>query len=330
MNYFRVRLELAGPVVGSNPWQADTIFGHLCWALRYADGVAELRRFLDAYQEPGEPPILVSNGFPGDLLPRPLHLEHLPASPPGPHANTAGEGVGSEAEEAFAYHRDLRKRQYLTPQEFQDARESRPPAPGSRDPENVVSTRVTLKNQINRLTNTTGEGGQLFGFEETFYLDRDSKVPQVTIYCAVAESYGATQAQRLFRALEASGYGKRKAVGYGAISHLDWQPFPWFPDVPGANAAVSLSNFVPARGDPTKGWWKTLVKYGRLGEEFASSLHPFKRPVIMLQAGTVLLDPSPRPYYGRLVRGVSFLDPGIVQYGYALAVPLRVPREMSV
>lgn len=286
------------------PWQADTIFGHLCWALRYTDGETELVRFLSAYGE-GEPPILVSNGFPDDLLPRPLHLEHLRPA--------AG---GTQQEDAFNHYRDLRKRQYLTFEEFEDARLGRLPASTS-DPEGVVHTRVTLKNQINRLTNTTAEGGQLFGFEETF-------IPRVTIYCGVTEGYEA-MAERLFRIMAASGYGKRKAVGYGAIQHLDWQPFQGFGDVPEANAVVSLSNFVPARNDPTQGWWKILVKYGRLGEEFASSEHPFKRPVIMLQAGSVLRDPAPRPYYGRLVRDVSFLDPGIAQYGYALAVPLQVP-----
>jgi CRISPR-associated protein Csm4 len=306
MNYFRARLELGGPTGGSNPWQADSIFGHLCWALRYAEGEARLLRFIAAYGE-GEPPILVSNGFPGDLLPRPLHLEYLPTT-------RTVEPQRNEAD--FTLRREIKKRLYLTPGEFQESRVGRLPA-NTSDPEGVVRTRVTLKNQINRLTNTTAEGGQLFGFEETF-------IPQVTIYCGVTEGREA-MAEGLFRIMAASGYGKRKAVGYGAIQHLDWQPFQWFSQVPEANGVVSLSNFVPARNDPTQGWWKTLVKYGRLGEEFASSEQPFKRPLIMLQAGAVLLDPAPRPYYGRLVREVSFLDPGIVQYGYALAVPLAVP-----
>jgi CRISPR-associated protein Csm4 len=311
MNHFRATLTLAGPVGGADPWQADTIFGHLCWALRYAQGEAGLLRFLSAYQEAEasqrEPPLLVSNGFPGELLPKPLHLEHVSLS---------ASDDSSQAETDFARRKHLKERSLLTPQEFESARRGNFAAIGDKDPEHVIRHRVTLKNQINRLTNTTGEGGQLFGFEETF-------IPQVTIYCGVADGYEAL-ARRLFESLAVSGYGKRKAVGYGAVQQVDWQPFDWFPNVPDANAAVSLSNFVPAQRDPTDGWWRTLVKYGRLGEEYAHSENPFKRPVVMLRAGSVLRHPSPRAYYGRMVRDVAPALPNVVHYGYALAVPLKV------
>lgn len=318
MNHFRATLSLAGPVGGADPWQADTVFGHLCWALRYAEGENALRDFLAAYQQAeasqSEPPLVVSNGFPGELLPKPLHLEHTPLS---------DSDAPSQAENDFARRKQLKERRLLTPQEFESARRGHFAAIGDKDPEGAIRHRVTLKNQINRLTNTTGETGQLFGFEETF-------IPQVAIYCGVADDYDSARVERLFRSLEASGYGKRKAVGYGAVRQVDWQPHQW-PGVPDANAAVSLSNFVPAQRDPTEGYWRTFVKYGRLGEEYAHSENPFKRPVVMLRAGSVLRDPSPRGWYGRMVRDVApaLSQPphnvNVVQYGYALAVPLRAP-----
>ena len=52
------------------PWQADTIFGHLCWTMRHNAGESELVSFLEHYRQ-NDPPVLLSNGFPAGLLPRP-------------------------------------------------------------------------------------------------------------------------------------------------------------------------------------------------------------------------------------------------------------------
>ncbi|MFQ6071958.1 MAG: hypothetical protein ACE5KT_04555 [Methanosarcinales archaeon] len=51
-------------------FQSDTIFGHLCWAIRYLHGEDELLEFLGKYKK--EPPILVSNGFDSGRMPRPI------------------------------------------------------------------------------------------------------------------------------------------------------------------------------------------------------------------------------------------------------------------
>ena len=69
MKLFRVTYNLRSAV--ASDWQADTIFGHICWALRYLEGEDKLIRFLSDY-ELRQPPIIISDGFPGELLPRPL------------------------------------------------------------------------------------------------------------------------------------------------------------------------------------------------------------------------------------------------------------------
>ena len=53
------------------PLQSDTIFGHLLWALRYTEGEDALVAFLNRYRD-GEPPLLVSAGFPAGTLPVPV------------------------------------------------------------------------------------------------------------------------------------------------------------------------------------------------------------------------------------------------------------------
>ena len=122
-----------------------------------------------------------------------------------------------------------------------------------------------------------------------------------------------------------SGYGRDTSSGSGAFS-FELAPFG-FPPLPGANAFVSLSNFVPAPHDPTDGWYELMTKFGKLGGDYAvgpgpGGVHnPFKKPILMLQAGSIFRDGSVREWYGRLVPDVH-TDPDIRHYG--LCYPLEV------
>jgi CRISPR-associated protein Csm4 len=87
---------------------------------------------------------------------------------------------------------------------------------------------------------------------------------------------------------------------------------------------MSLSHFVPAAKDPLKGYWEILVKYPKLGEDFAITGNPHKKPLIMLRAGSSFFDSPCREYYGRLVKGLSPQYPQVVQYGYAFPVPIKL------
>lgn len=67
------RLKLKPKTSFLTPWQADTIFGNLCWIMVWRDGEEALVRFLEEYKN-GNPPFVVSDGMPGDFLPAPAHL----------------------------------------------------------------------------------------------------------------------------------------------------------------------------------------------------------------------------------------------------------------
>lgn len=311
MKTFRVTYHLGSAT--ATPFQADTIFGHLCWALKYLEGEEALTDFLEWYRI-GEPLLLVSNGFPGDLLPRPLV----------PRRHAAAGTTVAERIEAFGKRKETRKAELVPMQEFNRLLDGEEVA--VRAPAAMPRTRSTLKNQINRLTGTTGEAGRLYPFEETYWRGAEPDGPvdiPVSIYCRAQEGF-ETKAEQLFRFVAEQGYGKRKSVGYGQIRSMAFEPFDGFEGPADANGFVTLSNFVPAAGDPTDGYWKGMVKYGKLGEAFeASEDNPFKRPLVMLAAGSVFRVRQPREYYGRLVDGISHL-PEVVQYGLAFPVPLRI------
>lgn len=302
MNWFKVTIKLKAPT--GTPWQADTIFGHLCWVLVHRDGEGVLRQFLQPFLD-GSPAFLLSDGFPPGFLPRPLTFRL----------------ASSDTLEEFRANRKLRRLAFLNEEEFSRAvrGEVFEPADNSVELKSKSSTRAVLKNQISRLTGTTGEEGNLFGFIEHW-------TREVVIYGKVREDH-KDFLRELFQDFHRFGYGKRKAVGYGAIDSLDFAAFAGFSAIADANGFVTLSAFVPSPDDPTEGRWRLRVKYGRLGEEFAFSENPFKKPLVMLESGSVFYDVPVKEHYGRMVTDVSAVHSEVVHYGYALPVVVKLPER---
>ena len=308
MNLYHVKLKTESWLASA--WQADTIWGHLSWGLRYTQGEDALKKFIKLYDE-GKPPIILSDGFPEDLLPRPI----LPEPPIDDSLSLKEKG------EQFQKRKDIKKVKYLTKDEFEKVFRGELFEPS--DKSNYETSMVTLKNQINRLTGTTaGEEdtrGHLFPFSQYRW-------KYVSIYARIADDFVET-ARQLFKYLEQSGYGKRKSVGYGQVTIEEFKEFTEFPSPPDANGFISLSSFVPAANDPAQGYWQVLVKYGKLGEELATSENPFKKPLIMFTAGSCFYDSPCKEYYGRLVKNLTTVSQNVAQYGLALALPIKLPIE---
>ena len=69
MRTYRSILELRS--ASASRWQADTLFGHLCWSLVRREGEDFLTElFLPEYRR-GSPPVVLSDGFPSGFVTRP-------------------------------------------------------------------------------------------------------------------------------------------------------------------------------------------------------------------------------------------------------------------
>jgi len=302
LSWFKVKFKLKNWIASA--WQSDTIFGHLCWGMRYLHGQDRLNAFLGLY-DAGTPPLLVSNGFPGDFLPKPIIVPVAidRCLPP------------DVQRDQFRQHKEAKANKWLTVEEFTRAL-SGEAIPLSVESRTTEEKRVTLKNQLSRLTSTTGEGGALYNFEEYYS-------PEITTYLKVTDDF-TDVAKQLFQYVADTGYGKRKSVGYGQIESISFERFAEFKYPEEPNGFVTLSNFVPAASDPTEGFWNLIVKYGKMGEEWASQDHAFKKPLLMLEAGSTFFDPSRRDYYGCLVRNLNPAYSQAVQYAFALPVPMVI------
>ena len=289
------------------PWQADTIFGSLCWIMAWREGKDTLAKVLEDYRN-GNPLFVLSDGFPADLLPAPAHLSLM--TPEG------------ETLEDYQNGKKLKKIAWLTWEEFEFVRNGKINTQFQENPK-TFKTFTTLHSSINRITGTTGDEGSLFELEEYAIEANELKTETLSIYLKIKDGW-EEKVFSLFKDLSLMGYGRKKSIGKGSFEIIGGlEPFDKFDDFKGENGFISLSNFVPAKNDPTEGFYKTLVKYGKLGGEFTFSKNPFKKPLMMLAAGSSFhVEGNIKPFYGRMVDRVSPAKPEVVHYGYAFSVPI--------
>lgn len=308
MKTWRIQLEIPSGYI--TPWHSDTIFGHLCWVAEHHDlfkGFKGAAGLIDLYRQ-GNPPFILSDGFPGDWLPAPVTLKNLfePAE---------SDGLNKTAYNTL---KSAKKLKFVTLSQFQDFCSGKRFELPSGVHKPLVNS-ITLHNQIDRLSNTTGSaGGGLFEIPEQFATEG-----LISIYAYVADGY-EQDLQELFRLMAQGGYGKKRTTGKGAFILKSFEQFNGFeqPENSDVTGFITLSHYVPSKDDPTDGAWRLLVKYGKLGDEKTFCGNPFKKPLIMLQPGAVFRTSVQNKWYGRLVDNIAFSDAQPVQYGFCFAVPV--------
>lgn len=307
MKTYRLKLKPQSSFL--TPWQADTIFGSLCWIMAWREGDEALTQFLQEYKN-GDPAFVLSDGMPGDLLPAPAHLALM-----SPQSKTF---------EDYQEGKKLKKISWLTPEQFESARKGQL---GIQHGESIKAFKsfTTLHSSINRISGTTGDEGSLFELPEYALESKGLKSETISVYLKIKDGW-EEKVFSLFKDLSLMGYGKKKSVGKGAFEIVgQLEHFDGFNDFDGANGFISLSNFAPAANDPTEGFYKTFVKYGKLGGEFTFSGKPFKKPLMMLTTGSSFYSEGKlKSFYGRMVAGIAPAKLEVVQYGYAFAVPVVI------
>ena len=287
---------------------SDSLFGALCWVIQKNEGTDSLKEFLVPFLE-GEPPLIISNGFPGDLLPKPM----IPFSIiTDKHAKTGKEQLIKMADEG----KRIKKVEYLNLDEFNNV------ICGRKDNISTKSKAYTdvavVHNRINRWSGNTSEGGELFSTVERF-----SAVDYWSIYIKAKKEW-VEKIERWLEILGRMGFGKRKSVGKGSFALVSFDEFNSFELPQTVNAFVTLSNYVPSSRDPVEGFYKTFVKYGKLDNEYAIEGTPFKKPLLMMVPGSVFKTNNVKEFYGRMVTGITANYPEVVHYGYAFAIPAYV------
>jgi CRISPR-associated protein Csm4 len=304
---YRLRLRPTSP--WRTPWQSDTLSGMLCWAAVRRDGPDVLAREILQPALAGEPPFVLSDAFPGDWLPIPMtvRLQDWPADE----------------------RKALKRARWLKTEVFARAQRGEALVASDLVSEHGIHSFVQLRNTIGRTSNTTSDGGGLFG-DRLYAVDGQD---ELAVYVRVADGF-EDRLLTLFRELEQVGFGSDNSIGKGQFEiATGLEPQTEIDSLPDANGSIVLSTFQPAPADPIDGYWDSFTKYGKLGPDFGIE-NVFKRPLVMLRPGATFRPKVAKGWVGRaipmnhllsqeVVSSLNGRGTAIIHSAFGLAVPLR-------
>lgn len=314
------RIQIKPTSLQLTPWQADTIFGSLCWAFVHREGNQAVKNFLIPFIQ-NDPPFLISDAFPTGYLPVPLSLR---VRTPGKIDDTA----------SYAKQKLVKKVQFLTFHEFHKVSNGEWVEVSEQNGK-LIKPVSQLHSTIDRIVGTTRgseDQSEMSLYQSNGWVLNTEIVDTLSVYIAERHDKQIDKIFALLQDIEYTGFGKKKSSGMGAFRMVGNPEPVSFPDPQSsANGFVSLSGFIPSSNDPTQGFWQLRVKHGKLGEYFAAQGSPFKKPWIQLEPGSTFYTQSiPGERYGRMLTELTDIanDPGIVQYGYAYPLPVCFSSEL--
>lgn len=309
MKLFCIELRMTGPI--GTAMKGDTLFGHLVWQLAQdADLAGPVEELLADYDT--RPFAVLSSAFPSHGDEMALPVPTLPADllfpeqradqrkehkkkrwllyKPGKPLPVSGEGCFSDGALMERWLPDsVRQKSAL-----------------SRDVERI-------RNTIDRRTGRTGEGRFA-----PFRTSSQWLAPglSMTLIAGVDGRLSDRALLEAIRRIGQSGFGRNASVGMGHFTVERCDPLT-LPALPEANAGYALSPFVPVEETPI--FSRPFTRFGRHGNALATSSHPFKEPVLMMDEGAVLYAPPPL-LTGKGLRGLSRHKQTVMQ-GYTLLLP---------
>jgi CRISPR-associated protein Csm4 len=316
------RLHLRPRSPWRTPWQADTLTGALCATCARAHGAEFLRERLIEPMLAGHPPFILSDAFPGDLLPVPVAVRL--ARPP----------IGADR-------KAIKRGRWLTREDFLALRAhaGNGEVPWGRLlPDSAVfCDEITRHNTLARDSDASLEDGGLFSRPDTHLRTVQNGRAALTLYFRAADEAAADLLLDLLHELSLVGFGADVATGRGQFEIVgDPGPAADLDQPPrGADAVVVLSTFQPAPGNPADGFWEAFPKFGRLGPDLGLS-DVRKHTLILFRPGACFRADPATPFLGRALpmndvlpaaaadelrsRGIEIIHPA-----FGLAVPARLP-----
>lgn len=278
--------------------KGDTLFGQLCWAIRYALGEERLEALLQSYSD--RPFLVISDAFPEGYLPKPK----MPSALLGEDSDLKKEN---------------RKKIWLTLPELQNGDFAK--AQSDEEIQNSDENIVTIRNSINYKTFTTDDTG-IF----TPYGEQEFSLGKKDIYFLLDESQlRLEELQKSFKQLSQSGYGKDTTIGKGRFGFED------FKEVPLDNSSttyLTLSPFSPAGMDVENIYYEPFTRFGKFGGNRAFK-NAFKKPILMADTASVahFKETKTLQYIGKAITKISDRHADAVHQGYSIVIPIRTLHE---
>lgn len=326
------------------PLKGDTLFGHFCWQAAYDPSLLKggLNKWVARYKE--RPFAVFSSAWPkieeNKKFFYALKSPNMPISFlfPTPNKNK------QEAIKEFKENRkkkwmrvnerlslDLDSVEYMTNKDLAEKAYRQATYDTRRIMRGDLNQEVCLEflqqhNTINRMTMTTGKG-MFAPFTETslFYYPES----ELAIFVLIDEE--AADIEKVCKALEnigKFGFGRDASTGCGRFELGEYDELT-LPSVESSNACYVLAPVVPEKDLFSHYYFTPFVRFGKHGDFLATSINPFKEPILMAAEGSIFVTKSPdvfkSPYIGRAIFNTSKVkEHTVIHQGYAPYLPFRL------
>lgn len=310
------------------PWQSDTIYGHIFWAISLLEGEEEVSKIIKDFEDKN-PPFIISNGLVENSFPL-LQKDNIERE------------FTNECMKYFKENRifkvvqklkKINKISSVSLEEFNSLRASlsnkdfiknilwqRVSKDENKDNiKNVeISMTQTYHNIINRLSGSTGENGI---FVQKEYISEKN----ICIYIKIREDYPLEKLDKYLKWIEENGYGKKVSSGKGQIKRISFDKFDKFVEIKDANAFVVLSNYIPAEDDYKKvHHLEILTKIPKLASDYTDNSVIFKKTFSCFTVGSIFKTNNPeKEVVGKVLRDIH-IDKKIVQVGIPFILGVKL------
>ena len=300
LSLYQTRLELKSPL--ATPLASGTIFGHLCWAYREVFSEDALVKWLKDYENVWA----VSDGFPKDLLPRPI-LKLKMFNPDNAPTNKDFKAI--------------KKKKYITFDGFKAIRNNITEENLETHLRNYSEKSVrNAHNNIDRKTGTTPKEGGLYFLDEIWTkpaprpMDENGDTSDRfrDIYINAPQNSEKVIAE-LFNLIGQNGFGKDATTGRG-----QWEVRNVTRDetlgATNGNRCLSLSRGVIDDQNMHDIRCRVETHYGRTSANH-TGISPFKYPLLLSLPGMTFKN-NKRPRYGEIIQNVHPDRPEIIHNGF--------------
>ena len=291
--------------------------GALCTTCARCFGIDMLRQKLIDPMRAGTPPFVLSDAFPGDLLPIPhaLRLLELP------------QGVDAKA---------VKRAKWLSADDFRKACLGEVPPIDAYLPD-PVHYEVSRHNSLSRDSGGSLEDGGLFARPDTMLAQG---ADALTLYFRATDISSTELLLDLLYELSLTGFGADIATGRGQFD-IEGDPIANTTidkPIKGTNAVIVLSTFQPGTNDLTVGCWETFPKFGKIGPSLGVT-DVRKNTMMMFRPGACFASADSRPFLGHAISMDRLLgsersndlrsrDIEIIHPAFGLTVPARLELDL--
>ena len=274
--------------------KGDTLFGQLCWSVKYALGEERLKALLLDYET--KPFLIVSDGFASGYLPKPKMPSAL---------------LGEKSKEK----KINRKKIWLTHKQLQAGDFSN--ALNDKKAQNDDKSVITMHNSIDYKSFRTSDDGSFAPYGESEF-----SCTSKDIYFLIDDSnFTLDELKSAFNQLSLGGYGKNTTIGKGRFSHGDFEEIATEKT---STTYMSLSPFSPQDINCKEIYYEPFVRFGKFGGDRAFA-NAFKKPIMMADCASVIhFEKNQKLYYiGKAIKNISDIHPDAVHQGYSIVLPIK-------